>query len=265
MNNGPEKRCWNVLWMLPDILCLHGGRGDAMALARQAETFGACIDMRRVSRLSEHIDFLWADLLLFGPGELAALPAVRDALWKEQGALDEYLAAGKGVFCTGTTGALFAKETHRADGSVWEGLGALDMVCRERDMPYGDDLVFRAPGLDRAVCGVQIQMVDTELAEGQAPLGDVLYGRGNGAGSGGAAAAEGAVRTGLVWTNALGPVLAKNPWFTLWLMKRLLPGGEALPETDDDDVSVQWGLETESARAIWLFNEKKGKPHASET
>ncbi|MDR1796280.1 MAG: hypothetical protein LBR44_02380 [Clostridiales Family XIII bacterium] len=252
-----EKAELRLLWMYPDILNLHGGRGDVMAVERLCRQLGVALEVRRVNRLAERPDFTWADLLVFGPGELCVLPKVKAALLSGGGALEAYAAAGKGILCVGTTGALFARETRRCGGASFEGLGLLDMVCTEREMPYGDDVIFRAGGLDRDVCGIQIQMVDTALAPGQEALGPVVYGHGNDGGG-----MEGAVRAGVVFTNALGPVLVKNPWFALWLLKKLVPALAPLPEPDDDDLSTLWELESESARAILAFNEKKEKGHA---
>jgi CobQ-like glutamine amidotransferase family enzyme len=251
-----NKAVLHILWMYPDILNLHGDRGNVMALQRVGAQFGVETEIRRVSRLRGRFDLGWADLLVFGAGELAVMPEVASALAEGEDAVRGFLA-GKAVFCTGTTGAIFARGTERTDGSVLAGLGLLDMWCRERAAPLGDDLIFRMDGLDENICGIQIQMMDVFLAAGQAPLGRTVYGHGN---CGDAEIrAEGAVCGNILFTNALGPVLVKNPWMALWLLRRALPGAN-LPDPNAPENARRWELELKSSLAVHLFNATKEKP-----
>jgi CobQ-like glutamine amidotransferase family enzyme len=244
--------------MYPDILNLHGDRGNVMALQRVGAQFGVETHVRRISRLRDVLDLGWADLLVFGAGELAVMPEIAVALAGETDALHGFLEARKAIFCTGTTGTLFARETKRVDGSVLTGLGLLDMQCRERTTPLGDDLIFRVDGIDEDICGIQIQMMDVFVAEGQMPFGRVAYGYGN---CGDAEiCAEGAVCGNLLFTNALGPVLAKNPWLVLWLLRKVLPGAKFLPDPNALKAARLWELELKSSRAVHLFNKTKEKP-----
>jgi CobQ-like glutamine amidotransferase family enzyme len=253
-----SERVLNIMWLLPDILNLHGDRGNLLAVERACENFGIKTDVRRVTRLSEEPDFASADLLLLGPGELAVMPGIIKALSEKREALEAYAAAGKVIFCVGTTGASLARETVRTDGSVIKGLGILDMECREREAVFGDDIIFSpAPefggGEDSDVLGIQIQMMDTVLGAGQKPFGSVIYGRGNNGGG-----TEGAVSGGIIFTNALGPVLVKNPWLTLRLVQRALePKCPGIILAPDENL---WTLERKSAAAIREFNMAKIAP-----
>ena len=270
-----------ILWMFPDILNLHGGRGDVMALLRVCGQAGVDAELRRVDRLSDDIDFAWADLVFFGPGELAVLPAARDSILRYGDEIHNYVNNHRAVYAVGTTGALLAKETERVDGSRVPGLGLIDSTCRERAAPFGDDLIFRVPGLDVDICGIQIQMLDFFLAEKTSALGEVSYGAGNSrippvvseARPGFSASErvtkienpvlfEGAVEKGAVFTNALGPALVKNPWLALWLIRRALTAVDpaaALPDPNELIQGALWENELESSRAIHHFNETKVK------
>ncbi|MCL2492961.1 MAG: hypothetical protein FWF33_02830 [Clostridiales bacterium] len=272
-----------ILWMFPDILNLHGGRGDVMALLRICEQVGVEAELRRVDRLTDDIDFAWANLVVFGPGELAVFPAVRGSVLRFGDEINNYVNDKKAIFAVGTTGALLATETERTDGSRVQGLGLIDMTCRECTAPFGDDLIFRVPGLEEEICGIQIRMLDFFLAEKTSALGEASYGVGNTrippvvseARPGFSASErvtkienpvlfEGAVEKGVVFTNALGPVLVKNPWFALWLIRRALEAAEpeqasALPDPNELAQSALWENELESSRAVHLFNETKVK------
>jgi len=95
-------------------------------------------------------------------------------------------------------------------------------------------------------------MADITLAEGQAPFGEVIYGYGNNGGK-----AEGAVKGGVFFTNALGPVLVKNPWLTIDIINQALKRrGKIGPLLFDPGL---FGLELASAKAIRAFNENKEK------
>jgi len=97
---------------------------------------------------------------------------------------------------------------------VIDGLGFLDMTAKERKYVWGDDLHFRLIDSKQELIGSQIQMADVEA---KAPLGTTLYGMGNNN-----SGAEGARWKNLIYTNCLGPLFVKNPWFAESLLKDIL-------------------------------------------
>ena len=242
----------NILWLWPDILNLHGDRGNVMALARICALYGTEADIVRVNRLGDDFDIGGADMAVLGSGELAALPGVTAALSKRLAELKAWTESGGVLLATGTTGAALGTSTARTDGSRLQGLGLLDMECCERKTVLGDDLIFRAGG--HTVYGIQIQMMDISLAAGQAPFGETVYGRGND-GKGG----EGATKNGIIFTNALGPLLVKNPWLTIDLINRSLARG-APPHPPLRFDPALFETELASAKAIEKFNETKKRP-----
>ena len=207
-----EAKSLHILWMYPDVLHLHGERGNAMALCHVASLLGVEAELRRVTSLREQPDLEWADLLLFNSGELKCAPKVVSALVAHKEALESYVAEGKMILTMGTSGAILAKTTKRLDGSRFTGLKLLDMNCKEREHIYGDDLWFQLPDGSQLI-GNQIQVVDSKLEPGQETLGQILYGYGNDKEGG-----EGARKGNILFTNCLGPVLVKNPCFTAGLI-----------------------------------------------
>ena len=268
----------NILWLWPDILNQHGDRGNVMALDRVCRLYGIEANITRVNRLTDSLRFKAADIVLLGAGELAVIPQVVGALSKRFSELKTWTEKGGVLLATGATCAALGVHTIRMDGSHVYGLGLLYMECREREAVLGDDLIFRIPGIgafeDRewgshpppswadgnaafsTVTGIQIQMADITLASGQQPFGEVVYGYGNNGGK-----AEGAVRDGIVFTNALGPVLVKNPWLTLALIQKALK--RKAPDMDPGELRFDpalFGLEMASATAIRSFNDTKERP-----
>ena len=87
------------------------------------------------------------------------------------------------------------------------------MTAQERKYVWGDDLHIRLLDSKQEIIGSQIQMADVDARN---PLGQVLYGMGNNNSS-----AEGARWKNLLYTNCLGPLFVKNPWFAEDILKNI--------------------------------------------
>lgn len=198
-------------WMYPDILNLHGERGSVQALAAIGANMGLEMEIRKIENIQDAIPYNELDMLLFLPGEISTFCHLVPAMGRQMEELTAYVEAGGYVLALGTTGLLFGKEIRREDGSIQEGLGLLDLTATERNYVWGDDLQLRIRESRQELIGSQILMADVEAAN---PLGTTLYGRGNnGTGS------EGARYKNLIYTNCLGPLFVKNPWFAEDILK----------------------------------------------
>jgi len=238
-----------ILWLYPDILNLHGDRGNAMALVRVCRSIGVEPILTRVDRQEDSIDLDSADLIVIGPGELAVMGSIGGALTPYAQKLADMVDAGTPMLVTGTSSAIVARETRRTDSSSIPGLGLVDMVVVEREEILGDDLILDAEGLELG--GMQIRMTDMRLDPGQKPFATVLYGVGNADHTD----VDGACRSNLVVTNLLGPALTKNPWFARRLIDQALIVRYGEPSSvPDQDL---WTLERTSASVIRRFNKTK--------
>jgi len=240
-----------ILWLYPDILNLHGDRGNAMAVVRVCEQAGVKSKLTRVHSIHDPIDFESADLILLGSGELASMPAMIGALSPYAGQLAQIVDSGVPMLVTGTSAAIVARETIRVDSSRFQGLSLIDATVIEREAILGDDLMLEA--LDCALQGIQIRMTDLRLGHAQTPFARVVYGLGNAD----RPDAEGARRSHLMVTNLVGPALTKNPWFAWELVKLGLIRryGEA-PGAPGEQAEL-WRFELASARRIAVFNMNK--------
>ena len=204
-----------IAWCYPDMLNLHGDRGNVMALKRVGELLGLKVTIDRIETYDQRIDFENTDIMFFNPGELKVVEPIVKALKKQNKDLTKYVENDKVIITIGTTGAVFAKETIRNDSTVIEGLGILDMKCTERELVYGDDIVYKlVEDNEMEINGSQIQIIDTEL-NGDIALGNIQYGYGNNNDK-----KEGAKYKNVIFTNALGPVLVKNPWFAEKIIRK---------------------------------------------
>lgn len=200
-----QNKSVHILWLYPDILNIHGGRGDIMALIHAADLMDIPVEVRRCDDLAAEVDFEWADIVYMTSGELKCAPEIIAALGAQREALDAFVAKGGSLWAVASSGAALAEKLELLDGTVIEGLGLLNMTWKERKSVWGDDLWFTVDeGIE--VMGNQIQVADVFLAEDQAAFGKVIYGRGN-CGDG----HDGARNGNIVYTGCLGPVMVKNP------------------------------------------------------
>ena len=213
-----------VGWMYPNLLNLHGERGSIMALKQIGSDMGVEVNILRIEDFDDPIPFDELDLLVFLPGEIASFPHLMPAL-KDRG-LAEYLEKGGYLLAIGTSGLMFGNSITREDGTKLKCLGFLDMQAKERKYVWGDDLHIRLYDSELELAGSQIQMADVNAKQ---PLATTIYGMGNNN-----SGTEGARWKNLIYTNCLGPLFVKNPWFAEHIINEILAtkGENATAEPD---------------------------------
>ncbi len=212
----------NIAWVYPDILNLHGDRGNMMAIAKIAEAMGVETNITKVN-YGDSIDFEKTDLVFMGAGQIRDVEHVVRDINNYVDTFRDYVEAGGYVLAIGSTGCVLGKALTLDTGSVVDGLGLIDIsakeLCRTK-MPYvtrevyGDDIWWKYK--DKDIIGNQIQRVDYTLGNVE-PLGKVLYGYGNNLGG-----AEGARYKNVILTNTVGPLLSANPWFGADLISEIM-------------------------------------------
>ena len=203
-----------ILWMYPDTLSIHGGRGDMMALLRFAEKARIPLEIKRVDSLSDYVPFDESDMLYFTCGDLTCMPSVIKALETRKSDIEKFAAEGKVIIANGSSGAVLAEDIKFLDGRVVNGLGLLKMHWTERKSVQGDDLwLDTVDGIE--VIGNEIKLADITLEAEQSAFASVRYGYGN-KGDG----KEGAVSNNVIYTSCLGPLLVRNPVLAMSFLKR---------------------------------------------
>jgi CobQ-like glutamine amidotransferase family enzyme len=235
----------HLTYLYPDSFNLHGDRGNILAFERITQLMGADFYFHRVTSLSDAIDFDGTDILLVSPGELRTCEGIAETLIKQTASFEAYLQQDKIMLVIGTSIALFAQETIRRDNSIFAGAHLVNATCKERNITYSNDLVFTTDccGESMEIVGGQIQIIDVSL-NGETPLGTVSYGYGNSHHTD-----EGLIKNGFIFTNALGPVFVKNPWFAASLIRRALQ----TKGNDTDILREQFDLEHRSNEQIKQF------------
>ena len=247
-----ENKTFHITWCYPDLLNLHGDRGNIMALERVGRLLGLEVIVHKIINLEDAIDFENSDMLFFNPGELKIVKPMVEALREKKEALTNYIESGKLIVAIGTSGAIFSKEVKRLN-ETFEGLGYLDMTCTEREMVYGDDIIFNLIEEETVeINGSQIQMIDTTLHTPDIALGKLSYGRGN---DGLEEKLEGAKYHNVIFTNCLGPLFVKNPWYAEKLIREAMAAKGISLEKEIDP--KEYELEFNSMECIKQYQEKK--------
>lgn len=251
-------KCLHVLWLYPDVMNIHGGRGDIMGLLHICNMMEVPVEIRRHDSLRQEVDWQWPHIVFMTAGELKCASDVISALKKQMGSKEDNtglkgFTARKGVFlANGSSGAVLADSVEFNDGRKIQGLGLLHMDWKERDSVWGDDIwITTEDGLE--VIGNQIQVADVHLAPEQKALGSLVYGRGNDGSSG----SEGARTDNIIYTGVLGPLITKNPQFAASLISEAAANaGIDVPEKPSDD---KFEIEKKSSEYIKNFMKEKMK------
>lgn len=242
----------NVTWCYPDILNLHGDRGNLQAIERIGELLDIDVNITKIENFEDKIDFEKTDILFFNPGEMRVCEYIINALESQKKDLKKYIESNKVIMAIGTTGSIFSKRIIRINKGELVGLGFLDMTCTERDSIVGDDLIVKLKDSDIELNGSQIQIMDTFLNDEEIRFADVIYGYGN---NGYDKKQEGARYKNLIFTNVLGPVLVKNPWFCEYIIKEAMKAKKV--QIDKELTEDDFEIELKAFNGIKEFNEYK--------
>ena len=242
----------NITWLYPDLLNLHGDRGNLMAFERVGTKMGLDVKINRIDTFSQDIDFENSDIIFMNAGEIKTAASIVKNIKKFGDAVYKFAESGKPIIAVGTTGMVLIKSTTRCDGSVVEGLGLLDATAVERKEIYGDDLQFSLcedSGFE--IMAVQIHFVDFFLNDPSIALGKLIYGKGNNDKD----STEGAKYKNVFFTNALGPVFVKNPWYTEKLINEALKAKGLEPAAPIDESFFE--IERNSFKTVRRFIDQK--------
>lgn len=240
----------NISWLYPDILNLHGDRGNIMAIENVGKKLGLDVNIKRIDSYNQEIDFENTDIILLNPGEVKVLPKIIEALKKQNDEMKQYIESNKVLVVIGTTGAVFGKKIEFLNESEIEGLNYLNMDAKQRKDVYGNDIYFKLKEDENIeIVGSQIQLMDF-YTDSESTLGNVEYGRGNNDDK-----TEGAVYKNLIFTNTLGPVFVKNPWFAEKLIRQAMEN----KKVNIKEEKLEYELEKKSLEAIKNFINRKGE------
>ena len=232
----------SIGWLYPNLMSTYGDRGNVICLQRRCQWRNIAATIVRLDRDTKPEVFTQVDIIVGGGAQDRQQEIVmRDLQGDKASALQQALDNGTpGVFTCGSP-QLLGHYYEPALGQKIEGLGLLDMVSRH-------------PGIDAPRCignvvfEITAQPLAAELAaiwgnkpiiigfenhggrtylESVQPLGKVITGYGNNGNDG----TEGAFYCNAIATYSHGPLLAKNPFISDWLIQKALENKYQQPIT----------------------------------
>jgi hypothetical protein len=226
-----------ICHLYPDLMCIYGDRGNAIALAQRARWRGIDVEMRELEA-GEVLDGDWADFYLFGGGQDIGQDVVsRDLQGPNGEALRRSIAGGAAVLSVCGGYQLLGHEYLPAEGPSIPGLGVLDVTTRAGKARFVGNLLADAP--QGTLIGFENHSGYTYLGPQARPLATVRVGHGNN----GADKTEGAVQGHTVGTYCHGSVLPKNPWLADlllgWALERRHGPVTLAPLDDAEELAAQ--------------------------
>lgn len=100
----------NLAWMYPDILNLHGERGNAKCFKYISDLLGITLNIDRIDNIEETINFEKYDILLFNCGEMKVVKTMLEFLSPQLDNLKKYISKGKYILSTGTTSSFLGNK-----------------------------------------------------------------------------------------------------------------------------------------------------------
>lgn len=221
----------NICILYPDLLNSYGDTGNATILAHRASEHGIETEVFQISLNEEFRPDLY-DIVLMGGGQFHEQSIVAKDLRAGKGEiLRDYVNAGKVALLICGAYQLAGEYYVDDNGQREDGLGILPIytVAGEKRM-IGDLVIEDADGA--TYIGFENHLGKTNIGDLE-PLGRVVAGFGNNGEDG----YEGCRFKNTIGTYLHGPLLAKNPELTDWMIKRAsaLKGYEFELKSFDDE------------------------------
>lgn len=252
----------NIAWLYPDILNLHGDRGNMMAFSKIAASMGITLNIIKIHSHEDVTDLSDIDLIYMGAGELRDMKYVIDDMAHYRKSLMDYVNEDGYILATGSTGCVLGKGYVLADSTKVKALGIIDMTAKELNRTkapfvtrevYGDDILWKtADGME--IAGCQIQRLDFTLKNGVEPFGELIYGYGNNCTDG----KEGARYKNVCFTNTIGPLLACNPWLGISIISDIAKAkGEESGKYQGEPDYMQYAVKSMELKKKFIHDKSK--------
>ncbi len=197
----------NILHIYPDLLNLHGDKGNIECMRKRLEWRGIDANVLTSTMENPEIDFSKADIVLLGGGLDRELAIVFDRLKEKREELKTFVESGGTMLAICGGYQILGKQCVIGEKQT-EGLGILDIVTDKNadNHRFIGDVAIECDGVSTVVVGFENHSERTNIGN-HAPFGKVIKGFGND----GSSSFEGVLYKNLIGTYLHGPLLPKNP------------------------------------------------------
>lgn len=197
----------NILHLYPDLLNLHGDKGNIECMRKRLEWRGISANVSSCTLENPEFDLVDIDIAFLGGGSDREMIMVMEKLLDKKQEIAKFVEGG-GTLIANCEGYQILGKYYPFGDELYEGLGILD-IYTEKPLDgsrFIGDAVAEIDGLNDKIVGFENHSGRTDIGS-YTPLGHVIKGFGNDGKSG----YEGVIYKNLVGTYIHGPLLPKNP------------------------------------------------------
>lgn len=199
-----------------DLMNLYGENGNVLVLKKYLEKQGVKVTVKNLT-IDEEIDFEEYDIFYIGSGNTFSFKLTLNDILKYREDIKNAIKNKKFFVVTGNALNLFGKYFLNLDGSEIKCLDLLDFDSEEIDFRIIGEQFYQNKNLKQEIIGFQNR--DTIIKNvNENNLFTVI----NGTGSYPKCPKEGVYKNNFYGTFMLGPLLARNPYFTEYLVQKIL-------------------------------------------
>ena len=199
-----------------DLMNLYGENGNIRVLANHLENQNIKVITHYLS-IDDEIDFEKYDIFYIGCGNKESFNLVLEDIKKYKKSINSAIKNNKFFLVTGNALNLFGKTYLDLEKNTINTLGTFDFQSEEIKNRIVGEQEYKFHNLDKSIIGFQNR--DTILTDvNELHLFEVLKGTGYLPRSN----FEGITKNNFYGTYLLGPILARNPYFTEYLVKEIL-------------------------------------------
>ncbi len=205
----------NIAYLYYDLLNLYGESGNIKVLKKQLENQGILVNVKFLS-LGDDLDFSSYDLVYMGMGTEENQRLVINHLKKYKNDIKKYYENDKFFLITGNSIELFGKYISLENNKKIKCLGLFNYTAKREPFRMVDEVLFKCPLSDSYILGFQNQ--GSTIKDNKDYLFDVVKGIGSYPNS----KNEGIVSRNFYGSYVIGPLLARNPMFVKFFIKKLV-------------------------------------------
>lgn len=202
-------------YLFYDLLNLYGESGNVLALDFALKKQGIDTEIKYLS-IYDDIDFSLLDFIYIGCGTENNQKIVLDFLKKYKEDILQYVMNNNFILATGNSIELFGKHIKLLDGTTKECLETFSYYTERTEKRLVSECIFKHDDFDEKILGFENDCGIT--MDNTSPLFTIIKGYGEVKDYG----VEGFVKNNFYGTYLLGPILARNPKFLEYIVKKLV-------------------------------------------
>ena len=203
-----------IAYLYYNLLNLYGENGNIKILKKSLELQGINVIVKFLD-INDKLDFSSYDLVYMGSGNNESIKLIINHLRTYEKDIKNYIENNKFFLITGNSLDIFGKYIIK-DGKKIKALNVFDYFIKIEDINFLDKSLFKTSLINEEIIGFQKR--NSLMFEGKNPLFNAIEGIGENI----LEKFEGIHYKNFFGTYLIGPFLIRNPYFLIYLLKKLI-------------------------------------------